>query len=153
MEKEEICLRFMELMREEIISHNLFLARQGDYEEKSGKIKREYFFEKYKEYKNGTFTSLEKTRNDFKKEYSDRIEEVRKEYSEDCINFQRDHEMLIWKIKDLLHTARFKCPDENVTKDIENFLKDCELLREVAEETSLDQIDSEMKMEKFRELL
>lgn len=56
----------------------LVLAKQGDYEEKSGKIKREYFFEKYKEYKNGTFNSLEKTRNDFKKEYFDRIEEVRK---------------------------------------------------------------------------
>lgn len=45
----------------------LVLAKQGDYEEKSGKIKREYFFEKYKEYKNGTFNSLEKTRNDFKR--------------------------------------------------------------------------------------
>lgn len=87
MEKEEICLRLMELMRVETINHNLFLAKQGDYEEKSGKIKREYFFEKYKEYKNGTFNSLEKTRNDFKKEYFDRIEEVRKKYSEDCINF------------------------------------------------------------------
>lgn len=78
MEKEEICLRLMELMRVETINYNLFLAKQGDYEEKSGKIKREYFFEKYKEYKNGTFNSLEKTRNDFKKEYFDRIEEVRK---------------------------------------------------------------------------
>ena len=153
MEKEEICLRLMELMRVETINHNLFLAKKGDYEEKSGKIKREYFFEKYKEYKNGTFNSLEKTRNDFKKEYFDRTEEVRKKYSEDCINFQRNHEMLIWKIKDLLHTARFKCPDENVIKDVENFLKTCELLRKVAEEISLDQIDSEMKMEKLRELL
>lgn len=61
--------------------------------------------------------------------------------------------MLIWKIKDLLHTARFKCPDENVIKDVENFLKTCELLRKVAEEISLDQIDSEMKMEKLMELL
>ena len=61
--------------------------------------------------------------------------------------------MLIWKIKDLLHTVRFKCPDENVIKDVENFLKTCELLRKVAEEISLDQIDSEMKMEKLRELL
>lgn len=118
-----------------------------------GKLKENISSRKYKEYKNGTFNSLEKTRNDFKKEYFDRIEEVRKKYSEDCINFQRNHEMLIWKIKDLLHTARFKCPDENVIKDVENFLKTCELLRKVAEEISLDQIDSEMKMEKLRELL
>lgn len=34
MEKEEICLRLMELMRVETINHNLFLAKQGDYEEK-----------------------------------------------------------------------------------------------------------------------
>lgn len=39
MEKEEICLRLMELMRVETINHNLFLAKQGDYEEKSGKLK------------------------------------------------------------------------------------------------------------------
>lgn len=153
MEKEEICLRLMELMRIETINHSLFLAKQGDYEEKSGKIKREYFFERYKEYKNGTINSLERTRSDFKKEYFDKIEEIRKKYSEDCINFQRNHEMLIWKIKDLLHTAKFKCPDENVIKDIENFLKTCELLRKMSEEISLDQIDNEFKMEKLRELL
>lgn len=29
MEKEEICLRLMELMRVETINHNLFLAKQG----------------------------------------------------------------------------------------------------------------------------
>lgn len=118
-----------------------------------GKLKENISSRNTKSTKNGTFNSLEKTRNDFKKEYFDRIEEVRKKYSEDCINFQRNHEMLIWKIKDLLHTARFKCPDENVIKDVENFLKTCELLRKVAEEISLDQIDSEMKMEKLRELL
>lgn len=39
MEKEEICLRLMELMRVETINHNLFLAKQGDYEENRGKLK------------------------------------------------------------------------------------------------------------------
>lgn len=43
MEKEEICLRLMELMRIETTNHNLFLAKQGDYEEKSGKIKKRIF--------------------------------------------------------------------------------------------------------------
>lgn len=153
MEKEEIQLRFMELMRTEAINHSLFLAKQGDYEEKSGRIKKDYFFEKYKGYKNGTFNSLEKIKDDFKKEYFEKTEEVRKKHSEDCISFQRNHEKIIWRTKELLCTAKFKCPGESIIRDIENFLKTCELLRKVAEDINLGQLDEEEKMEKLRELL
>lgn len=153
MEKTEIQLRFMELMRTEAINHNLFLAKRGDYEEKSGKIKREYFFERYKEFKNGIFNSLEKTVDDFKKEYFEKTEEIRKKHSEDCISFQRNHEKIIWRVKELLCTAKFKCPEDDIIKDIEGFLKTCELLRKVAEDINLNQLDEEEKMEKFRELL
>jgi hypothetical protein len=40
MEKEEICLRLMELMRVETINHNLFLAKNKEIMKKNrGKLK------------------------------------------------------------------------------------------------------------------